>query len=741
MWISRRRAFLLLPGVLLACSVNTGSSTNTTNGGCGGPGGGPWGSSVRGAPRDDGERGKAPGDPAPTGQMWKPVETETCGRAGVSWILVDEVCGDGEGNDDPDSLHAPMFRDGAVVGDHLFAVDATHLWTFDLAKPSDLSRASLLTGLGTPLAVDRRGGELVLAAGASGLVMVDATNAAAPTRARSAALAGKAYDVEVRGDTAYVAMGRAGLAEVDLAPASPTIRHSWPLPGFSAGVATRGGYAYVAACGTFRVVELSTGKIVAEAWVPAPIVKDRLVAPAKKVTLVGDVAFVAAGRYGAVAIDVTKPLEPSVLGNCTLVDTPSFYASGVRANDGKLYVAGGEWGVLPVDAASPKTSCSTLMALAPPEDDPDVSCSTRPPWEVVPWEKIWAPPPPGKDPIQTLPVGDRVYAFGDARRIGVRAVDVRSALDPALPIVQRFDEPRTLLGVAASEDRVVAAGPRGGVFAVAPSGALTRAATPGDAALQASTAVTLLGDGRWAALGDAGLTVEGSAAPIAVPAASTIAPVSASKIAVASPTLGVQVIDVDTGARAGHALAHAAHLPLSVAADAAAVYYAAPEWPAAARVAGGASVDLPAHAVFDAEDALDASLWRMRLPRRHLLTSPRGLVEVAGLGPAVGLVLHAPGGAKRTGLPPLTYAGAATDGDHVYVVGIDRSLYKSYLVSVDVTGAEPEVLAVEAFTGAASGVAVSGGRVFVADADGALRAYAVGASGAAVLTSTTEVAR
>ena len=109
-----------------------------------------------------------------------------------------------------------MFRDGALVGDHLFAVDATHLWTFDLAKPSALARASLLTGLGTPLAVDRRQSELVLAAGASGLVMVDATNPALPVRSRSVALAGKAFDVQVSGEKAIVAMGAAGIAEVDL---------------------------------------------------------------------------------------------------------------------------------------------------------------------------------------------------------------------------------------------------------------------------------------------------------------------------------------------------------------------------------------------------------------------------------------------------------------------------------------------------------------------------------------------
>lgn len=740
MLMSWRRVSLLLPGFLLACSFGSSSassSNSSSTGGCGG-GGADWGSSVKDAPRDSSDRGKAPGDPAPTGQRWKPVETESCGRMGISWVLVDEVCGDGEGNDDPDSLHAPMFRDGALVGDHLFAVDATHLWTFDLAKPSALARASLLTGLGTPLAVDRRQSELVLAAGASGLVMVDATNPALPVRSRSIALAGSAFDVQVSGDKAIVAMGAAGIAEVDLAAASPTIARSWPVAGFSAGVATRGGYAYVAACSTFEIVDLANGKVVSKAWVPNAIVNDRLVAPAKKVTLVGDVAFVAAGRYGAVAIDVSDPLKPSVLGNCTIGNTPSFYASGVRAGGDTLYVAGGEWGILPVDATNPMAACTKLMAQAPPQDDPDISCSSKPPWEVVPWEKIWAPPPPGKDPVQTLPAGDRVYAFGDARRIGVRAVDVRSTLEPKLPIVERFDEPRTLLGVAAAPGRVVAVGPRGGVFTIEPSGALTRTTTAGDAALQASTAVTLLADGRWAALGAAGIAVEGRGTPIPLPNASALAAFTGAKLAVTSPA-GVHVIDVDTGTRDDRALLHGAALPLTVAADATRIYYAAPEWTAGAQLEGANSTSMTAHTVFDAEDIMDASLWRMRLPRRLLATSERGLIEVAGVGPAVGLVVHSKASTNKVSLPAMTYVGAATDGAHAYLVAIDRSLYKSYLVSVDIAGAKPSVLSIEAFSGAASGVAVSGGRVFVADADGALRTYSIGASGAAAFAASTEV--
>ncbi len=747
MRISWRRAALLVPGLLLACSVNRGTNqTNDTNGGggCGGGGiGDDTSSNVRGAPIDDDPRKGKPGEPAPTGQQWKPVETdEGCGRMGLKWILVDEVCDEGDGNDDPATLHAPMFRDGAIVGDHLFAIDATHLWTIDLANveqgTTPLTRASLLTGVGTPLAADKRGNEIVLAAGSAGLVFVDASQPTAPRRSRSLELAGKAYDVQVDGDKAYVALGRSGVAEVDLATAQPSVMRSWPISGFSAGIAARGAHAFVAACKSFKVVDLSTGNVVSEAWLPGN--GKNVTSLAKKVTLVGDVAFVAGGRAGAVAIDITDPLKPSVIGNCTVKNDPAFYASGVRASGDKLYVAAGEWGVLPVDVSSPKAACPTMMLQAPPAEEPDLSCSASPPWEVVPWEKTWAPPPPGKDPVQTLPVGDRLYAFGDARRIGVRAVDVRDTTSPTLSLVARFDEPRTLLGLAATATRVVAVGPRGGVFEIGTDATLTRVTTPGDAKLRESSAVTILADGRWAALATANVFVEGATQPIAVQGASAIAGAGTNLAAVTTAN-AVQVVDVDTGAKKSFDLVDIAHLPLAITADATGIYYAAPEWRSAVRIAGGVTKSLAAHEVFEQDDIMDASYWRLRLPRRHLTATKRGLVEVAGVGPMVGLVVHDGKSQKKVSLPPMTYVGVVSDGDRAWVAGIDRSLYKSYLVSVDVSAAAPKVLSIEAFTGAASGVAVSGGRIFLSDADGAIRVYRIAANGVAELASVAEVTK
>lgn len=96
------------------------------------------------------------------------------------------------------------------------------------------------------------------------------------------------------------------------------------------------------------------------------------------------------------------------------------------------------------------------------------------------------------------------------------------------------------------------------------------------------------------------------------------------------------------------------------------------------------------------------------------------------LGTRAGLAIHPPIGAvQHVALPALTYAGVAADEEHAYAIAIDRGLYRSYLVTVALTGA-PHVVSFEAFTGAASGVAASGGRVYVADADGVIRVYAAG---------------
>ena len=457
------------------------------------------------APLDEGPPG-GPGQAPPTGGKWEGRETtDACGRTSVEWILVDEVCAGTDAADYLEHFRAPILRDGALIGTRLYAVDATHLWVLDVTVANAPVRTALLSGFGQPLAAAVHGERLLLAAGSEGLILADVTEPDAPQRLATIATGGVALDVFVDGDLAYVATGAGGIAVIDLAAAEPEVVRTLDVPGFAAGVAVAGGVAYAAACEAVVAIDAETGVELGSTWFEGAHDEDgRLVAPAKDVVVAGDQLYVAAGRYGAIRVDVSSPASPTIVGNCTLESELGFYASGVRTQEDRLFVAGGEWGILPVEL-DPTAACTSWITPelipAAPDGQPDdggeaEECSTEPPWEVVSWEETWLPPvQAGQDPLQTLPVGDVLFAFGDATRIGMRAVDVRLSDDAELTKIGRFDEPRLTTGIAAQGDRVVVLGQRGGVFTR--SGAtLVREADDVSDARQAVDA-GFLDDGRW----------------------------------------------------------------------------------------------------------------------------------------------------------------------------------------------------------------------------------------------------
>jgi hypothetical protein len=334
--------------------------------------------------------------------------------------------------------------------------------------------------------------------------------------------------------------------------------------------------------------------------------------------------------------------------------------------------------------------------------------------------------------------GNRLFAFGDARRVGVRAVDVRNPLD--LSLTRRYDEPRTLLGIAAKGTRIAVAGPRGGVFDFDATKLLVRSAAANDEDLVKASSVGLLDDGRWVAIVGNDAKLEGNAVPLATNVKAIS--VSGSSVALVKSLNSIPTVEVVDGSGslvASQSAGITAALPLSIASGPTSVFYASPESPSSARREVGTgylgSISQTMHDVFDQEDSLDLSLWRTRVPRRPLAYSTRGFVEVAVLGNRAGLVLHGPSGAKqRVALPAFTYAGVAADDDHAYAIAIDRGLYKSYLVTVSLVGT-PKIVSFEAFTGAASGVAVASGRVYVSDADGLVRVWSVNGDDVAPLGS------
>ena len=69
-------------------------------------------------------------------------------------------------------------------------------------------------------------------------------------------------------------------------------------------------------------------------------------------------------------------------------------------------------------------------------------------------------------------------------------------------------------------------------------------------------------------------------------------------------------------------------------------------------------------------------------------------------------------------LPPGEYVGLSVVGDRAYAVSIDRGTYRSQLVTVSLAGGAPAVVAVDAWTGMASGVAATEDGVMPALGDG-----------------------
>lgn len=685
-------------------------------------------SSGAGAPIDPGVP-SAPSQPAPTGTKWKGVVvTDQCGHTTLAWTVVDEICDGITSVDDLNVLRAPMFRDGAVIGETLFTVDATNLWALDVTNPAAVARRTLIGGLGHPIGAATHGGKLVLAAGERGMLVLDVENPDHPALLHELPLPGYALSVRVTDDRAAVALGEAGVAVVDLAGLGPELLAVHPTPSIAAAGVLGKSHLFVAACDRLLILDPETGEVVATTPLAnlSPPGPNR--APIKDVTLVGDHAYVAAGTWGAIAVDVSDPLSPQARGHCMpKVPDEAFYASGVRANDDMLFVAGGEWGVLPVPVSQSGGGCVgwTLPSPAPVEPKkPD--CSQDPPWEVVDWESTYSPPPPppiGKDPIQVLVQPDRVFAFGDAARIGLRAIDIREP-KLELDLIGRYQEPRLVTGVAAQNGRLLVLGERGGLFlaqdmpVAAPDG-------PSESVQATAIAGAFLEDGRWVvASADGKLTLEGDHVldlPFGVfPAGLTT---QGSTVVVPSRD-GLVRVDTSSLASSVEFKGWQANLPARAVALSGDVVVAAPEWPRSIRLSAAGMSELDGHGVFGADDVMDANRWRLGVPERLLFSSPTGaLIEVASLGGAAGMAVHVGAVSHKLALPGARYVAAAADGTHAVLVTANRATYRSQMVTVRLSPT-PAITESIGFMGVATGVAIDAGRVFVADADRGLRVYA-----------------
>lgn len=166
----------------------------------------------------------------------------------------------------------------------------------------------------------------------------------------SLAIPGEPYSVFVSGDYAYVAAGITGLMIVDVsAPSAPTLKGSYNTDGYATGVFVSGNYAYVA--------DESYGLVIVNISNPASpsrVGGYNTQGVATNVFVNGDYAYVADGANGLVILNVSVPATPTLTGG---FDTDGS-ANDVFVTGNYAYVADGVDGLIIVNVSDPATPVS-----------------------------------------------------------------------------------------------------------------------------------------------------------------------------------------------------------------------------------------------------------------------------------------------------------------------------------------------------------------------------------------------
>jgi len=225
-------------------------------------------------------------------------------------------------------------RDGtatvtASIGGFSTAVEVT-VTTF---RPVALSFLHL-PGFANGVAVE--GDFAYVAAGATGLQVIDASDPTAPALVASLDTAGNANDLRVAGGTVYLADGDAGLAVIDVSdPLHPALLGTADTPGTATDLVVAGGRAYVA--------DGAAGLTIFDVTDPAaPSFLGRVDTPgnARGIDVSGDLAVIADGVGGVHVVDVSDPAAPAILGSTHTRGTSSRAAS-VAIRNRLAYVADG----------------------------------------------------------------------------------------------------------------------------------------------------------------------------------------------------------------------------------------------------------------------------------------------------------------------------------------------------------------------------------------------------------------
>ena len=200
---------------------------------------------------------------------------------------------------------------------------ATATGVVNTFTPTALSFVAI-PGFANEVAVN--GDYAFVAAGASGLQVVNVSDRNNPSVVAALALAGNANDVKLIGTLAYVASGTAGLQVVDVSvPTAPVLLGTFGTAGNALTVTVRGTLAYIANGSTLILADITNPASISQ--VGSITVNGSLYGTAVDTTR--NLLVAAAGTSGIFVIDVSHPTAPVLLGT---VNTGDARAVAIKGN-------------------------------------------------------------------------------------------------------------------------------------------------------------------------------------------------------------------------------------------------------------------------------------------------------------------------------------------------------------------------------------------------------------------------
>lgn len=229
------------------------------------------------------------------------------------------------------------------------AVNTTALWDTGTGTlklpPFDPSPIGGADTPGPAVGVAIAGDLAFIADGASGLQIIDITNAASPSPIGTYNTPGSAAAVAVAGDHVFVADGSSGLQIISIViPTGPLLVGTYNTPGTAGGVAVAGDLAFIAdgtsGLQVINIVNPASPSLVGTYNTPGT---------ATGVEVAGDLAFVADGNNGLQIINITNPAVPALVST---YDTPGT-ATGVTVDGDLAYIGDAVSGLQIISISNP----------------------------------------------------------------------------------------------------------------------------------------------------------------------------------------------------------------------------------------------------------------------------------------------------------------------------------------------------------------------------------------------------